>query len=312
MMRKSMMLVGALGVVALGVLAGGCASATATTDAKSDGSLVRTVVYKLDREGENPDNPVKMSDVFRLPSPPDYELKTESSETEEVVTATRSLKPGETVSDDMVVMEQGKPASSNTASLRVLPGGRLEYRETVRYLQPTQDKPLVVPSVAGDEKIRSMFPQDANLDKRIAAVEMEAATRLLRWMFGPPEPNFLNLMTQGDLAAVKLRGILYTSLDETIAREFGEEISPEQRRKIVLTMLEAGDVAGTTRDNVQQTANERSGSGPVLLTFTVKFPAPVESSNGVIDPISNTVTWAMYIEGASTAPAELVAVCRAP
>jgi hypothetical protein len=118
-------------------------------------------------------------------------------------------------------------------------------------------------------------------------------------------------LTQGDLAAVKLRNILYVTLEESIAREFGDEISPEQRRKIVLAMLEEGDVAGSTRDKVQQSANERSGAGPVLLTFTVKFATPVESANGVIDPISNSVTWAMYIEGASTAPAELVAVCRA-
>jgi hypothetical protein len=156
-----------------------------------------------------------------------------------------------------------------------------------------------------------LFPQGDDLEKKISAIELETATRLLRWMFGPPEPNFLNLLTQGDLAAVKLRNILYVTLEESIAREFGDEISPEQRRKIVLAMLEEGDVAGSTRDKVQQSANERSGAGPVLLTFTVKFATPVESANGVIDPISNSVTWAMYIEGASTAPAELVAVCRA-
>lgn len=334
-----------LGFGLIALLSGGCSRSTITTEIRSDGSWKRTAEFTGGAEKKAGDiqngvpNPMEamqpaLSQTFALPSGPLWKVKREDKKDESVYTAERVLNVGDTLQGDVALkgVEKGKALIQlgNTATVRRLAPGKFEYREVLKWKgeRPTADqtdfmlksadlnemKKAVLPVVRKDLPAELQTPED------MVFIGRTFEFAFIHMFLGPPEPMLGLLMTVPDYATRRMEAQLARALDTALLQRYGAKLSEASRRKFVRDLFGA---VGPSMEKFKKQVKEKSSpeaqlkqdgskdqTGFVIMTYTVRMPGRVTSSNGIVDDIDNTVTWAFYNVAAAVGDVELTATCE--
>jgi hypothetical protein len=358
----------------------GCGRAKVQTEIRTDGTWTRRVEFHLPGLGGpggagGPGGMPfagKAEETFLLPRGPEWTVTKASEEGEIVYTATRTLKVGDVLRQDVALRKQespfgmgmdggvppspppkaqtspkpgkgkGKasttqqkpavkpapqPAASakplellvvNEVTVRQLSPGRYEYRETVRWVGK---KPKEMGAVDADmlKQIKSALPSALATDANVADVGRVMTKELWRMLFGPGDPLFSQIIMHPDLAERRFRREAGRAIDTSLQQKFGDSLSVEDRhqaaRKLVSVMFEKSPAKSIKSKAGDPLAMGGGADGPgdfslVAMTFSVKLPGKIVSTNGEVDEVNGEVYWAMYAMAPVVGDVEMTAVCE--
>jgi hypothetical protein len=102
---------------------------------------------------------------------------------------------------------------------------------------------------------------------------------------------------------------LYSALES----EYGDKMTLQQRQSTVKKLVESVFKSTTEKTNVDPTKGpDKENSSLTALTFSVKMPGKIISTNGDLDKLTNEIYWGMYPEAASIGQEiVLTATCQA-
>lgn len=303
----------------------GCAKIGTTTDIKADGSFVRTVVYR----GSAPSTDgftmgPTLDDVIAPPRGAGWSFvreKDPKNPAEQVLTATKSFAPGETLTDDLALKAPPKkdgPKNApptfvlgNTVAVTKLPNGTVAYRETIRWRGP-RPRELAAPDPVFLAALSSAVPA---LDKAgQVAVEKRVHQSVWQALFGPGEPLIGLLMTHPELGEFRLKRRLSDSLLAALQDALGNKLTDSERRtavqKLVTTLTD--DVKDKTKKQVNAGPGGGSSNDDTLVALLIKarFPGKVLQTNGELDPATGEVIWGLFSPAAAAGDVVLTAVCE--
>ena len=354
-MQKQISLLYALTVATLFSAISGCARTNMTSEVKPDGSLTRTVVFK-----GSPGEPAKsasggngatismetsmgpkLTDLVILPTAPTWTVTRSQEEKDLVITATQTVPPGQTLSDDLGVKgtKPGAPAAlvsssvaggkkpvnaapvlllSNTVTVKETRPGHLEYREVIRW-RGEKPKDLTKSDTEMDALLKKSLPASATSDAAVVQ-RMGASLQREMWqlIFGPNEPLLASAMLHPELAVYRIQRRLTGAVDKSLNTEYGATLSEAERKAAAEKIVAALTASSTNR--VKKSAEssgpmgsedeESANTGMVAMLFRVKMPGKVVATNGDADPHSNEVVWAMYAMAPAAGDIVLTAECE--
>ena len=322
--KASMRMLGALTAAAF--LLSGCARATISNEIKQDGSWTRTLAFHGTVADPNSFNPaVAPEDVFAIPvagGPWKIKREVDNDKHEVTITADRTLQPGQVIKEDIQVKSKNKVKPTgymvNEATVRAAGPGKWEYRETLHWhgtipADLDEQNPDITASVK--KSLPAALATDANVKKLSGMISHE----FMKTLFGPPDPFFTHIfseiMFQPDFAVHRLSMRMGGSVQNALITQFGDKLTAEQRTQITGKLLaSAFDV---TKDKMKSKSDPAAAAGgkaaddsaAVALTYRIKLPGKVVSTNGELDPYTNEVYWALFPEAAAYGDVTLTAVC---
>lgn len=330
------------------VLAGtGCARISAGSEVRADGSMTRTVVYSgTSPEPDKPGMSISMSprleDLVAFPSAAGgWKLtRTRDDKSNVVVTASRVVTPGQVVRNDFGIRlpkpkevdgtaAPAKPKTpvrtaqlvspsalllENTASVRQIAPGRLEYREVLHWRGP-RPKEMDTPEPEMLAALRRALPSSLSADT-VSLNQVGIALQRELWtvLFGPGDPMLPLLIFHQDLAQYRIKKALGGAVRRSLTRVYGARLNAEDLNAAVakLTAEVASDATRKTqakKDAGPGGAGTESSdsSSPIALLIRVKMPGKVIETNGELDPDTNEIVWPLYSEAAAIGDITLTA-----
>lgn len=296
------------------LLISGCARVSTDTKIAADGSFTRTARFVLSQNQMTDQVGTKgsagLEDTFDLPkSGPGVTVSTEKGKDATTVTAVRTVAAGEPLNDIVIKHKSGQPLLTNSAQVQKMPDGTLEYTESFSY----HGKP---PSVEGqaDSQLRGIvkksLPERLQVTASIDKATARATLSLMQALFGPPEPIMMDLLTETDVAARKLRAALYKTLADSLPQDVAGMTQEESQTtaRAIVNALPANDLATNTAAPLVPTPGADEPNGLTPITLSISFPGKLVRTNGLVDPFSGEVYWSMYAAAASIGPVNLYAV----
>lgn len=310
------------------LLTTGCSRSVATTTVKSDGSFTRTIVFhgpKPPDQGAGGPAMVgpggELSDSFDMPSGGPWKTKREKLESEEVYTAERELTPGTVQKKDIVIKsgDKSKPGvfMVNEASVRSVGPGKWEYRETLHWSGKVPDVTNNVPPEM-ILAIKSALPSALATDANVRPIGVALTHELWRLLFGPGDPlisSWSQFMMQPEAVERKMSARMGAGVDRAIAAQLGDKLTQEQRRACVQKIIKAATVVLNSKTSKNADPSKAGGNTDIgdgalaAMTFTVKMPGKIVSTNGDRDDFANQVSWSVYPQAAALSDVEMTAVC---
>lgn len=308
----------------------GCSRSVITTTVKPDGSFSRKIVFHGTSIGDKglggggggaPGGMGgELRDTFEMPAGGPWKTKREKTDSEEVYTAERDLTPGMTQKQDIAIKsgDKGKPGVFvvNEATVRNIGPGKWEYHETLHWNGKAPDMmDAVDPSEI--KAIKAGLP--AALATDTLAKQLAAAVNRELWhvMFGPGDPlisRWTQLMMQPELVERQMMSRMSPGIDKALIAQLGDKMSPEDRRACVRQIV--GGMVGELNSKTGADPTKLGGDKPdfgnaalAALTFSVKLPGKIVSTNGERDDYTGEVYWAVYPQAAALGDVEMTAVC---
>lgn len=286
----------------------GCARSFTETAVATDGSWTRTVKFTIAKEAPMGGDPPKFEDTFVVPGA-GWKVERTTDKDNQILTATRSAKLGETISKDIQVKTKKGIVCVNEVKVTELAPGKFEYVEVVKYVGP--DKPDIA------EAKKWMAP----LLKDVLPVGTDAATadrfvgdmfsEMWHIVFGPSEPLLSQLFFSPDLAERRMKAKFGRALNGLLAKEFGDKMDADARLKAVRSLIATLDADKVLEGPKEKQKEGQSDDSNLVAMFTsVKLPGRIVESNGEIDEVSGEVFWAYYPEAAQVGDVVLRAVCE--
>ncbi len=267
--------------------------------------------------------------------------RSRSDKSNVTVTVSRVVAPGQTVRNDLGIrLPKPKAADGtaaapakppvrtarvvsptallveNTATVRQIAPGRLEYREVLHWRGP-RPKEIDTPDREMLAALRRSLPASlasdtASLNKVGIALQRELWTA----MFGPGDPLMPLILFHQDLAEYRIRKKLRGAIQRSLGGVYGARLSSGDLTTAVakLTAEVANDATRKTQakkeagpGGVSAEAGGDSSNTPIALMIRVKLPGKVTETNGEFDPDTNEVVWPLYSEAAAMGDITLTA-----
>jgi hypothetical protein len=299
----------------------GCARCAVTTTVNADGSFKRVAVYssqRSDKPGTLNLTP-KVEDVFDLPTDRGVTVvKTQTSD-EISYRATRTIPLGQVLKGDVTV-RSGKPnvppRCSNEMLVHQIAPGRLEYRETIHWSGPSDIKADPVDTKELEQAVKSALPSELVTPENTQTVIHIVTREMYRMLFGPPDPQFTQLITNlfsfPDVAAHQIVKSIGPRIDRALGEKFGARFPKEKRVEFVKSLAESIMKSARTSTQAKISADQPpdKDSGPgAALAFIVHMPGKVVETNGEYDEYTGDVYWALFPESAALGDVVLTATC---
>jgi hypothetical protein len=299
---------------------GGCARAKVTTEIKTAGLTERTIEYTGQaNDGQGMSMGPKLEESFKLPAGAGWTVKETKTDKDRTVTARRALGLDEVAKGDITVRDKdpNKVFVVNEVSVKRLAPKRFEYREVLKWTAPPLEG-FVKPDEATLKEIKAVLPAGLATDENAKGFLDKAAALLVPMMFGPGEPLLAISLFHPDLAERRARQRVGATLAQVLEQQFGDKLTPQQRRDTVRKMLDTSFGPNKIRSQAGPDSMGPGGGGAknsgafVPLTFILKTSGKVVESNGETDAISGEVFWAMFSEAAAIGEVVLRAVVEMP
>ncbi len=313
-----------LALSGFGLLATGCSRSVITTTVKPDGAFTRKIVF----HGPNPEGGVLgkenkgLAESFEMPAGGPWKTKRDKNENEETYTAERDLTPGSVQKQDIAIKsgDVAKPGIFvvNQATVREIGPGKWEYRETLHW---TGKIPDVLTTVDPDTAlaVKAALPPALATEANIRPIAISLNRELWHLLFGPGDPlisSWTQLIMQPESVERKMQSRMAVGLDKAIAAQLGDKLTANQRRACVHSIV-SSLIAGMTAKTQKQADPAKGGkdngelgeAALTALTFSVKMPGKIISTNGEKDDFTGEVTWSVYPQAAAMGDVEMTAVC---
>lgn len=220
----------------------GCARGVATTTVHADGSWVRSVTFhgsKPDKDGNTMGT--KIEDAFLIPKGEGWTITRQTKDEEMIVTAERTLKPGETLHGDLTVQgskKQADTATVNDVTVQALSPGVFKYTETLHW-KGAFPKALI-PDAKSIAAFKSALPPALASDANARELANRSAREIWRVFFGPGDPlisQLSSMMTQPELIERHLRSRIGANLEKLLAAQFGDQLTAAQRHEAAVHIV---------------------------------------------------------------------------
>lgn len=319
----------ALGLLATAaLLTTGCARSVVTTTVKSDGAFTRKIVFHgpnvADKgAGGAPVGPDAggLTESFDMPAGGPWKTKREKLENEETYTAERELTPGSVQKQD-VAIKSGDPAKPgifviNEATVRSVGPGKWEYRETLHW---NGKAPNILTTIDPDMalSIKAALPPALATEANIRPIALALNRELWHLLFGPGDPlisGWTQFMMQPETVERKMTARMSASVEKVVSTQFGDTMTPAQRHAYVRKII-SRVVAGLNAKTTAGADPSKAGAKPefgdaalTALTFSVKLPGKIVSTNGERDDFNGEIYWSVYPQAAALGDVEMTAVC---
>ncbi len=122
-------------------------------------------------------------------------------------------------------------------------------------------------------------------------------------------------MMQPETVARKMQALASPALDKAVAAQLGDKLSVQERHACVRKILES-IANGLTAKTAAGADPTKAGAKPdfgdaalTALTFSVKLPGKIVSTNGERDDFNGEVYWSVFPQAAALGDVEMTAVC---
>lgn len=315
---------GVLSLLAASLLATGCSRSVISTTVKPDGSFTRKIVFHVPNLGDKGDLGVRgmggeLKDSFEMPAGGPWKTKKDKTENEETYTAERDLTPGSVQKQDIAIKSGNKDKPGifvvNEATVRSVGPGKWEYHETLHWSGKLPDL-MVNFSPDALKAVKASLPAALATDANARPITAAVAKELWHVMFGPGDPlisSWTQIMMEPETVGRKMAVRMSPGLDKAIAAQMGDKMTAQERRacvhKLIASMVD-GIAAKTGSDPTKMDAKPDFGEAALAaLTFSVKLPGKILSTNGVRDDYSGEVYWSVYPQAAAIGDVEMTAIC---
>jgi hypothetical protein len=265
--------------------------------------------------------------------------RTRDQKSNVTVTASRVVAPGQTVRNDLGIrLPKPKPAEGtmaapakppvrtarvvapsallveNTATIRTISPGRLEYREVLHWRGP-RPKEMDTPDPQMVAALRRSLPTSLSGDAAsLKQVGIALQRELWTVMFGPGDPILPLIAFHQDLAEYRIQRKLRGAIRRSLSTVYGARLSADALNTAVdkLTIEVANDATRKTQAKKEagpgaMSAEADGDNPPIALMIRVKLPGKVTETNGELDPETNEVVWPLYSEAAAIGDITLTA-----
>lgn len=298
-------------LLAIALLAG-CARARVTTEIRPDGSFSRTVLLSGPEKKEGQMAP-SIDDTFVFPAGAAWKVTDGKQQGDVTRTFTRTIAAGASLQGDLSVRgDKASPTPKlvNEVTVTRLGPKRFEYKETLRWTgAPPKDSATKPEDLAA---IKAALPKPLATDANARAIADRAAALVLPMMFGPDDLLLAVSLMHPDLAERRAHQRLGAVLLKALEEQFGDQMTPDQRRDVARKLIETSFSSSRPSQPDAYGGDGQKSSGFTPLTFIVRAPGKLVSSNGEYDELSGEVYWALYPEAASLRPVVLTAVYELP
>jgi hypothetical protein len=306
-MKKLLLMLGSL------PLLGGCSRVAVTTDVKKDGSWTRTDVFTQSTSGPSD---TQLADTFVVPQGAGWTSSKATAKDELKVTAVlRSKGPGQFSKDVRVRgKNKGPVLVSNDVTIRETSPGVWQYTEKLRWDGP-KPKELASPPVEVLTAIKSALPPYVATDATAKALAPGMIRGLFSALFGPGQTVLPQMIFQPDAAEHILRQRMGRAIDQALGETLGSRITADERRATVRRLISsvmAQTKAGNSPSPGGATTKSMDGTDLPSLTFTLRPPGRITSSNGEVDKFSNETWWTLYPEAAALGDVVMKATWEMP
>lgn len=317
---------GILGLLAAAALTTGCARSVITTTVKPDGAFTRKIVFHGPSAGDKagggiPGMTAELKDSFEMPAGGPWRTKREKLESEEIYTAERDLAPGSVQKQDLAI-KSGNAAKPgifvvNEATVRSVGSGKWEYREILHWNGKAPDM-LSMIDPTSMKTVKASLPPALATDANARPIALALSRETWHILFGPGDPlisSWSQFMMQPENTVRKMMARMSPGLDKAVGAQLGDRLSPAERRLCIHKII--GSVAdGLTNKTTQGAdptkANDKPDFGEAALaalTFSVKLPGKIVSTNGERDDFNGEVYWSVYPQAAVLGDVEMTAIC---
>jgi hypothetical protein len=313
---KKMHVIAVLGLIAV-VFSTGCGRARATTEVRSDGSYVRSIEFSGQGKQEGGMQGPSLADTFLFPAGVAWKVTDEKGEKNAITkTFTRTFAAGAVSKGDLWIKDgatSDKPKLVNEVAVTMVGPKRFEYKETIRWTgTPAKTTELGVQEI---EEIKALLPKELATDENARGIAKRTVALVVPMLFGPSDPLLASSFIHPELAVRKAKQKMGAVIMKAMEEQFGDKLTADQRRELALRLIEKS-VSSSKPSQPDPTSmgegTSKDSTGMIPLTFVVKCPGRLISSNGEYDGLSKEVYWAMFPEGASMQPVVLTAVCELP
>ncbi|MEP6756739.1 MAG: hypothetical protein ABJA67_14635 [Chthonomonadales bacterium] len=300
----------------------GCGRMSATTEVQPNGNWTRKLVYHYPAPVPKDQGLLmgpQMEKIFGVPSGPEWKIvKTtdkDKDKDEVVMTCTRSYTSGQiTPAFGLLKDEMGKATLTDTVIVKSAGPGRWEYRETLHWTGPKSKMTMDKMDNDFTKSFKEALPAGVVTAADVLALQKPIVGDFWHLMFGPSEPMISEIIMHPDYAQRKLQRKAVVILDKRLQEHFGSRLTQEQRRTIVRKLVNsATTTANESSKSKADPGKADKSSDPsemIPLTFSVKLPGKIVSSNGEVDDVSGEVYWAMYAISPQWEDVTLTAICE--
>lgn len=294
----------------------GCARMVATTELRPDGTILRRIEFHAqasdNAQGANPSFGPKADDVFGLPAAPSWTITRTKKGQDLIIKAERTLKAADALPQDVKLKGvKGAMILTNTLSVKQIAPGRWEYRETLHWNGERPDTFKQIPMEVKTAYKQSLPPGLAT-EENLQALGVTTLKELWRALFGPGDPLLAMVLLHPDLAERKVIRRIGSVVNTALVERFGDKLTQVQRGAIVKRIVQQAveDTKTTTKAKADpQAATDSSPSALTAMTFVVKLPGKVVSTNGERDDVTGEIYWALYSEAAAVGDVVMTATC---
>jgi hypothetical protein len=207
------------------------------------------------------------------------------------------------------------PLLSNTVTVREIDGGKLEYKEVIRWRGELPADMREPDAKLVDSLTKALPPSVSGDTPTIKKITYNLQRAIWQMIFGPGEPILPLLMMNTDLAEYRFKARLSKELDNALLTEFGNRMTAQERAAVIAQLRD------TTFDDkipdaksgppVSQESGKDMGA-PISIFLRAKMPGKVLSTNGQVDPDTGEVLWTFYSWAPAMGEITLTAICEKP
>lgn len=297
-------------VMAIALLAG-CARARVTTEIRPDGSFNRTVLLAGPEKKEGQMAP-SIDDTFLFPTGAGWKVSDGKEKSDVTKTFVRTVSGGSLKGDLAVKADKASKAPELVNEVTVTRVGpkRFEYKETLRWVGEVPKETMKPEDLA---TLKAALPKPLATDENARAVAQRTYALVLPMMFGPNDLLLAVSLIHPDLAERRARQKIGAVLLQALQEQFGEQMTADQRREVARKLIESSfSSSRPSQPDPSGGGDSKNSSNLTSLTFVLKAPGKLVSSNGEFDELSGEVYWALFPEAASLKPVVLTATYELP
>lgn len=300
-------------LVAVSTLLVGCASSSSTSVVNADGTWTRTLKLMV-REAPNlgGDQGAKPPEIFGMPAGTEWAKSEQAKDDGKLTTLKRTFKAGEGPVTDIIIKDKAGTRYKNFVVVRKLDGNRIEYYEKI-VMVGEKTKRTSNEADSFKQELKPLLPAGLATDADLDALSKKTETALARLLFGPDDHMFGGFLTNIDGTIHRLRNKIGVIEDRLLAEQFGEKLSADDRRKVVIGLLAKFDENSNMINDKKPSPNSESddsGANMVGMSVAVKLPGKVVETNGEVDNFTGEIFWDFMSSTAEPDVLELRAICQ--
>lgn len=327
-MRKTLL----LAACAILACSTGCVRARVTTEIHPDGSFTRTIAMTgtPPQQGMTMTGVSTVEDTFVLPSGTGWKVVAEPAKpgTVSAVSAVNAAPPAADAKQGEVTktfervfpagspdkgdfkLKGGKPGMPpklvNEVTVTKIGPNRYEYKETLRWTGTPPKPPEFKPEDLAT--IKAKLPPALATDENARGLAEKSYRLMMPMMFGPGDPLLAMGWMHPELAQRRMMQKIGGTLLKAIDEQFGDKLTQQQKRELAMSLITKGFDSTKPSQPDPTSSADKDSTGIIPLTFVLRGPGKLISTNGEYDELSGEVFWALYPEAASFQPVVLTAV----